>query len=159
MKDFTAVLAHRFSALPHTMQFVLIVLGIALVLTAVFTAGKKYGSLEAQNAFAGKLKAGRADAVKRSRAVLSGQLAEQIAPFLPDFPCNPADARFVGKPVDFIAFPGAADGKCIAEILFIEVKSGTAALSEREKEIKAAVSAGKVRYVEYRIPRAREALN
>ncbi|MGP1459297.1 MAG: Holliday junction resolvase-like protein [Treponema sp.] len=30
-------------------------------------------------------------------------------------PCNPADARFVGKPVDFIAFPGAADGRTVLE--------------------------------------------
>lgn len=93
----------------------------------------------------------RKDAIKRSRAVLSGQMLEQVAPFLPDFPCNPADVRFVGKPIDFIAFPGAVDNKPISEILFIEVKSGTSALSGREKEIKNAVQNGNVRYVEYRI--------
>ena len=46
----------------------------------------------------------RKDAINRSRAVLSGQMLEQVAPFLPDFPCNPADVRFVGKPIDFVAF-------------------------------------------------------
>lgn len=76
-------------------------------------------------------------------------MAEQIAPFLKEFPCNPADVRFVGKPLDFIGFPGAADGSGIKEILFIEVKTGNSALSSREKEIKDAVLSGKVRYIEY----------
>ena len=93
----------------------------------------------------------RKDAINRSRAVLSGQMLEQVAPFLPNFPCNPADVRFVGKPIDFVAFPGAVDNKPISEILFIEVKSGNSVLSEREKEIKNAVLKGKVRYVEYRV--------
>lgn len=91
----------------------------------------------------------RKDAVKRSRAVLGGQFAEQIAPFLPGFPCNPADARFVGKPVDFIAFPGLAEGKPIEEILIVEVKTGNSKLSAREKEIRDLVEKGKVRYAEY----------
>mgnify|MGYP003488890188 CR=1 FL=1 len=33
----------------------------------------------------------RKDAINRSRAVLSGQMLEQVAPFLPDFPCNPGN--------------------------------------------------------------------
>ena len=102
--------------------------------------------------FSRRLRAARKDAVKKSRAVLGGLAGEQVSPFLPGFPCNPADARFVGKPVDFVAFPGAADGDEIKEILLIEVKSGEASLSKRERQIKACVEAGRVRYVEYRIP-------
>jgi len=94
----------------------------------------------------------RNDAVKRSRAVLGGQFGEQLAPFFPSFPCNPGDVRFVGKPVDYVGFPGSAEGKQIKEILLIEVKSGQSQLSQREKEIKACVESGRVRYVEYRIP-------
>ena len=78
------------------------------------------------------------------------QAAEQLAPFLLGFPCNPADVRFVGKPVDFVGFPGAAEWKAIREVLVIEVKSGISRLSERERQIKAAVESGHVRYVEYR---------
>ncbi len=92
----------------------------------------------------------RKEAVKRSRAVIGGQVSEQIAPFLPNFPCNPGDVRFVGKPIDFVGFPGAAEGKPIKEVLLIEVKTGRSQLSQREKEIKAAVDAGKVRYVVWR---------
>ena len=97
------------------------------------------------------IKDARQDALKKSRATLGGLASEQLAPFLPNFPCNPADVRFVGKPVDFVGFPGAAEGKPIREVLIIEVKSGSSRLSERERQIKAAVESGNVRYVEYRI--------
>lgn len=93
----------------------------------------------------------RKDAVKRSKAVIGGQVAEQIAPFLPDFPANPSDARFIGKPVDFIVFSGLSENEKIDEILFVEVKTGKSLLSEREKEVKKAIEKGNVRYVEYRI--------
>ena len=92
----------------------------------------------------------RQDAIKRSRSVLGGQLAEQVAPFLPGFPCNPGDARFIGKPVDFVAFPGLTEDNTVHEVLLIEVKTGKSALSGREKEIKRAVAEGRVRYIEYR---------
>ena len=59
----------------------------------------------------------RKDAIKRSKAVIGGQVAEQIAPLLPDFPSPLADARFIGKPVDFIAFPGLEESDKVKEIL------------------------------------------
>jgi len=97
------------------------------------------------------IKKEREDAVNRSRAVLGGLAGEQISPFMPDFPCNPADCRFVGKPVDFVAFPGASEGEEITDVLLIEVKTGTSSLSKREREIKRAVEEGRVHYVEYRM--------
>lgn len=93
----------------------------------------------------------RSDAIKRSRSVIGGQLAEQVAPFLPGFPCNPGDARFIGKPVDFIAFPGLTEENKVNEVLLIEVKTGKSNLSGREREVKKAVAEGRVRYVEYRV--------
>lgn len=100
--------------------------------------------------FSKKIKKERADAVNRSRAVLTGQMAEQISPFLKGFPCNPSDAKFIGKPVDFIAFPGLTENNKVEEVLLIEVKTGNSTLSEREKEIKKAVNDGRVRYIEYK---------
>ena len=97
------------------------------------------------------LKKARQDAVKRSNAVKGGQLAEQLAPFLPNFPCKPADAHFLGQPVDYIAFSGLCEKNTVNEILLIEVKTNTSQLSSREKEIRQAVESGRIRYVEYRI--------
>ena len=124
---------------------------LLIFLILIFFMGFLFAFLIVKTSVHSDRKKERKDAINRSRAVLSGQMLEQVAPFLPDFPCNPADVRFVGKPIDFVAFPGAVDNKPISEILFIEVKSGNSVLSEREKEIKNAVQKGKVRYVEYRV--------
>ncbi len=108
------------------------------------------GGLNQRKKVSYSIKKERADAVKKSRAVIGGQVTEQLAPFLPGFPCNPGDVRFVGKPVDFVGFPGASEGKPIEELLIIEVKTGKSQLSQREREIKNAVDKGRVRYVVYR---------
>lgn len=123
---------------------------IILIIAVLF--GFALGRIIQKAADAVKIKDARKDAVKKSRAVLGGQAGEQIAPYLPAFPCDAGDARFLGKPVDFVAFPGSAKGEIIKEVLFIEVKSGQSKLSERERQIKTAVQNGRVRYVEYRIP-------
>lgn len=126
-------------------KFVLI-----LIVPVIFLIGFIMGKLLTKKNNAKLLKNERLDAVKRSRAVLNGQLGEQIAPFLPDFPADPTEIRFIGKPVDYIAFNGASEGH-IRDITFIEIKTGNAALTGVERSLKAAVSAGKITYTEYRI--------
>lgn len=116
----------------------------------IFLIGFIMGKLMAKKNNAELLKTERRDAVKRSRAVLNGQLGEQIAPFLPDFPADPTEVRFIGKPVDYIAFNGVSEGH-ICDITFIEIKTGSASLTAVERSLKTAVSAGKVTYKEYYI--------
>jgi predicted Holliday junction resolvase-like endonuclease len=134
---------------------ILVFMMAAAALWAGLAMGRRSGRLEAERRLEAGMAAGtlaaRGDAVRRSRAVLTGQIGEQLAPFFPDFPCDPADARFIGKPVDFIAFPGASEGN-VREIVFIEVKSGDARLSGPERAIKEAIESGRVRWVEYRLP-------
>ena len=45
-------------------------------------------------------------AVRRSRSVLGGTFAEQLAPYLPNFPFSPTEAKFIGAPIDFLVFKG-----------------------------------------------------
>ncbi|OHD28356.1 MAG: hypothetical protein A2Y38_26150 [Spirochaetes bacterium GWB1_59_5] len=133
---------------------VLLLLVIVLAVLALWLGlalGRRSGRLEAERRYRGEETAARGDAVRRSRAVLTGQIGEQLAPYFPAFPCDPADARFLGKPVDFIAFSGASEG-LVREGVFIEVKSGDARLSATERALKEAVEAGRVRWVEYRLP-------
>jgi predicted Holliday junction resolvase-like endonuclease len=92
----------------------------------------------------------RKDAAARSRAVIGGQVGEQLAPYFPDFGHNPNEVRFIGKPIDFIVFEGMDDG-CVNEIVFIEVKSGNARLSSREREVRDTIKEKRVRWEEYRI--------
>ncbi len=125
---------------------------IVLALLLGLALGRRSGRLEAERGLPGRLAAERDDAVKCSRAVLGGQLSEQLAPFLPGFPFDPSEVRFVGKPVDFVAFVGASSGR-IQELVLVEVKSGNAGLSPVERSLREAVEAGRVRFVEYRAPR------
>ena len=130
---------------------VVIVAVVALALWLGLAIGRRSGRLEAERSGREAEAAARDDAVRRSRAVLTGQIGEQLAPYLPGFPCDLADARFIGKPIDFIAFPGASAGAPV-EALFIEVKTGDSRLSAAERALREAVEAGRVRWVEYRPP-------
>ena len=85
----------------------------------------------------------RKDSVNRSRSTLKGKIAEQMAPLLPSFKYLPADARFIGSPVDYIIFDGlsaVADEKgSTIRIVFMDVKHGSATLSRTQRVIKKAV--------------------
>ncbi|ABS55165.1 Holliday junction resolvase-like protein [Methanoregula boonei 6A8] len=85
----------------------------------------------------------RKDSVNRSRFTLKGRIAEQMAPLLPSFGYLPADARFIGSPVDYIIFDGlssVADEKgSDIRIIFMDVKQGSATLSRTQRVIKKAV--------------------
>lgn len=128
-----------------------IILFLLMLFTLCFCFGKKIGSIEAKKNLQELIEEARADAIKRSRSVLNGQLVEQISPFLPDFPCNPADCRFIGKPIDFIAFNGLEEKDSVDEILFIEVKTNNSQLSQRERSLKEAVEQKKIRWIEFRV--------
>ncbi|MBI2542431.1 hypothetical protein HYV80_07020 [Candidatus Woesearchaeota archaeon] len=93
----------------------------------------------------------REDAISQSKAVRDGQLNQHMAPFLPDFPYNHTEARFMGEPIDFIVFRGI-DGRNVSEIVFVEVKTAKSQLSDVQKSIKSAIQGSKVSWHEYRIP-------
>jgi len=91
----------------------------------------------------------RKDAIQRSLAVTTGKVYEQLVPYLPNFPFNPKDVRFLGSPVDFVVFDGLSAGD-VTRIVFVEVKTGDAALSSRERRIRDAVQASRVEWYELR---------
>lgn len=90
-----------------------------------------------------------AERIKLSKSVSKGLVAEQIVPFWPDFPYNPADVKFLGQPIDLVVFDGMASGN-IEQISIVEVKTGRARLSAREKNIKKVIEEGKVNFEIYR---------
>jgi len=93
------------------------------------------------------LEAARRDAARRSRGVRGGKAAEQLAPFAPEFAerFDPADARFLGAPVDFVVFDGLAAGE-LREVVLIEVKTGSGRLNANELAVREAISEGRVAY-------------
>ena len=126
-------------------EFILIAAFFLIILFVGYAIGKYVSKKEHQE----KIPEIRETAIKQSRAVLSGQFSEQIAPYLPDFPYKPTEARFVGKPIDFIVFKGM-DGKKIEEVVFVEVMTGQSQLSPVEKSLKEAVENKKISWDEYR---------
>jgi len=97
----------------------------------------------------------RQDAIQRSLAVTAGKVYEQLVPYLPNFPFNPKDVRFLGSPVDFVVFDGLSDGH-ITRIVFVEVKTGTADLSTRERRVRDAVQDSRIEWYELRGPDAQD---
>ena len=126
---------------------ILFILDAVLFLAIGYYVGKKI----TEHAWKDKIPKIREEAVQRSRSVLAGQFSEQLAPYLPDFPFNPGEAKFIGKPIDFVVFRGM-DEKKIDEVVFVEVKSGKSNLNQNEKNLKEAIKSRRVRWEEYRIP-------
>ena len=128
-------------------ELIVVVVLLAVLSFITYAIGKYVTKKE----FDEKIPGLREDAIKQSRAVLSGQFSEQIAPYLPLFPYKPTEARFIGKPIDFIVFKGMDEGK-INGVIFVEIKSGQSQLSKVQKTLKESVENKKVSWHEYRIP-------
>ena len=92
----------------------------------------------------------RADAVQRSQAVTAGKVHEQLIPYLPAFPYNPKDVRFLGSPIDLVVFDGLAEGD-LRSIVFLEVKTGASSLTSRERRVRDVILAREVEWVELRV--------
>jgi len=94
----------------------------------------------------------RENAVQRSLAVTAGKVHEQLVPYLPEFGFNPKDARFLGSPVDLVIFDGLAAG-AVQRVVFLEVKTGGAALTTRERQVRDVIDAREVVWAELRLNR------
>ena len=94
----------------------------------------------------------RENAIQRSLVVTAGKVHEQLVPYLPEFGFNPKDARFLGSPVDLVIFDGLSDG-AVRRVVFLEVKTGGASLTGRERQVRDAVESREVAWVELRLNR------
>jgi predicted Holliday junction resolvase-like endonuclease len=92
----------------------------------------------------------REDAIKKSRAVNRGLVAEQLAPHMAGFKYNPKDCSFLGRPCDYIVFDGL-DAGMLKSIVFLEVKTGESQMNARERQVRDAVQDARVSYEIYRL--------
>jgi len=114
-----------------------------------FKIGSALGSARKESEWKGQIQKIRREIADSSRSIIRGQVSEQLAPFLPGFPFDPASCTFVGKPVDFIVFHKLDDPEEQAVVL-VEVKTGGASLNRNEMHVRDAVRKGRVFYYEYR---------
>ena len=92
----------------------------------------------------------RQDAISKSQSVTMGKMTEHIVPYLPGFEFNPADARFIGSPIDLLVFDGL-DEDCLRKIVFVEIKTGASSLSTRERWIRDAILAKNIEWREVKV--------
>jgi len=112
--------------------------------------GKAIGAYKANKEWEKKLPELRQESIDKSRQVLGGKLAENLSPYFPDFKYDPTEIRFIGAPVDYIVFKGISK-KEPEEIVFLEIKSGNATLSDVQRKLKKLVDEKKVSWDEYRV--------
>lgn len=128
-------------------EFLLLLIAVAAVLLLLRTA-IAYTRYRAVFRYDEEdLEEARRDAARRSRAVRGGRTAEQLAPLHADFALrfDPADARFLGAPVDFVVFDGLADGR-LREVVMVEVKTGGGRLNGNERQVRDAIAEGRIDY-------------
>lgn len=131
---------------------ILVLILFLAVAALAYKVGSVSGSLQRDRHWEEQIPGIKKDSIERSRASLSGQFSEQLAPYLPNFKYKPTECKFLGKPVDLLVFEGL-DEKEIREIVFVEVKSGGSELNTVQRKIRETVKAGRVRWDEYRIPK------
>ena len=122
-----------------------------LTLVVVAAAGVLVGGAVVGAFFFRRRRAIEERVLARSRAVLKGQVGEQLAPLTGAFPYATKDARFLGDPIDYVVFRGLSGSDDI-EIVLVEVKTGRARLSENELRVERAIEKGRVRFEIVRLP-------
>lgn len=81
---------------------------------------------------------------KQSLSSKYGKMSEQFLPFLKNYPYDPQNFRFLGTPIDGIQFDGN-------KIIFIEFKTNSSQLSEKQRQIAELVWQKRVEFQEHRI--------
>lgn len=95
----------------------------------------------------------REDAIEKSSLAILGKVSEQLAPLIlfKNYNINLKDLRFIGSPIDFIAFKNLSEDKP-EKILFIEVKfSKNSQLSEKERMVRDLINKKKIEFLEINI--------
>ena len=81
---------------------------------------------------------------KKSSEVRLGRIGENMAPFFANWPYDPNHFRFLGNPVDGIQFTNDS-------VIFVEIKTGKARLSDSQKHVKSLIKEGKVEFATFRV--------
>lgn len=78
-----------------------------------------------------------------------GFILERLAPAMSKFRFNHNDCRSLFDPIDYIIFEGLSQKAKVEKILFVDIKTGGAKLSKKQKEIKSLIDAGRVSFKKY----------
>ena len=87
---------------------------------------------------------------RTTKAVGIGFIYERLAPTLEGFTFNKNDCRSMFDPIDYVIFEGLSEKKKVDKIIFMDVKSGKARLSAKQRTIKRVVEDKKVQFRTYK---------
>jgi len=85
-----------------------------------------------------------------AKAVNLGFLFEKLAPTLNSFGFSRNDCRSLSDPIDYIIFEGLSKKQAVDKLWFVDIKTGGARLSDRQKQIKKVVEQKKVEFKVYK---------
>ena len=78
-----------------------------------------------------------------------GFILERLAPTMGSFRFNHNDCRSLFDPIDYIIFEGLATKGQVDKIFFVDIKTGAARLSKKQREIKAVINDKKINFKKY----------
>ncbi len=85
----------------------------------------------------------------KTTAVNIGFILERIAPCMKDFCFEKNDCRSLFDPIDYVIFEGLTNRASVSKILFVDIKTGKANLTGKQKEIRRLVQDKKVTWDTY----------
>lgn len=78
-----------------------------------------------------------------------GFIMERIAPTMPGFRFKHNDCRAIFDPIDYIIFEGLTDTGEVKRLFFVDIKSGEAKLSKKQKQIRQIVQDRKITFKKF----------
>lgn len=81
---------------------------------------------------------------KKSSEVRLGRIGENMAPFFEAWPYDATKFKFLGDPIDGVQF----QDDCI---VFVEIKTGKAHLTQSQKKVKELVRKGAIKFATFRV--------
>ena len=85
-----------------------------------------------------------------AKAINLGFLLERLAPTLDDFTFNKNDCRSMFDPIDYVIFEGLNKKQRVDKIVFVDIKTGGARLTSKQRKIKQVVEEKKVEFKTYK---------
>jgi predicted Holliday junction resolvase-like endonuclease len=138
-----------------TMLVIVVVLSVFLVATLVILAlmRRTLNNLHLQiKAMVENARKREQNAVSTSRRVHVAKISEQLAPLLPGFPqYSLKDIQWVGGTIDIIVWDGLEED-CDVTVVFLDVKTGKATTTHRQRKIQEAIEQGRVKFEVVRLP-------
>lgn len=130
---------------------------IGTILTYLLMRSKIAGAVletktKMESELGGRIEQATKLSLQQQRSTLKGKIGEQMAPLLPEFTekFEPADARFIGTPVDYVIFKNMhtwnGGQRLPVEIVFVDVKTGRSNPSPVQNAIRDAVPGNRVSF-------------